>query len=452
MKKFYILPFFTISALFGFDMNDPFAVSNGVRYAPKTATQNIESQKPLSLAQLIDIALSNNPNTAYAWANALSKAQSVGAAKSGYLPQITATGGIDATKQSQKGADSFVNTKSGSIALSYTLYDFGAREANLQNAKMILEAANLSQNAQIQSTVLSVTQAYYNLLAYKASLESFLEAERSAKESFAAAEAKYKAGTATPADKLQAKTAYSQATLNRQKAEGALQNGYGELSFALGFDAVKKFDVEQIGYDFAVQKTLDDAKRLIEEGKKTRPDLAAAAMQIEAAKAGIDIAKASGRPTLSLSSSTGYSDTSIGAASRSSSASVQLSIPIFTGFSSTYKIEAAKVEAKLRELDYQKLEKQIALDVYKAYNNLGTQAVAVESSMDLLASAEESYKNASGRYKAGVGTILDLLTAQNSLASAKQQRVEAAYNWLIAKATLAYALGKLTTENLENGK
>jgi len=175
MKKFYILPFFTISALFGFDMNDPFAVSNGVRYAPKTATQNIESQKPLSLGQLIDIALSNNPNTAYAWANALSKAQSVGAAKSGYLPQITATGGIDATKQSQKGADSFVNTKSGSIALSYTLYDFGAREANLQNAKMILEAANLSQNAQIQSTVLSVTQAYYNLLAYKASLESFLE-------------------------------------------------------------------------------------------------------------------------------------------------------------------------------------------------------------------------------------------------------------------------------------
>jgi outer membrane protein TolC len=175
-------------------------------------------------------------------------------------------------------------------------------------------------------------------------------------------------------------------------------------------------------------------------------------MQIEAAKAGIDIAKASGRPTLSLSSSTGYSDTSIGAASRSSSALVQLSIPIFTGFSSTYKIEAAKVEAKLRELDYQKLEKQIALDVYKAYNNLGTQAVAVESSTDLLASAEESYKNASGRYKAGVGTILDLLTAQNSLASAKQQRVEAAYNWLIAKATLAYALGKLTTENLENGK
>ena len=90
--------------------------------------------------------------------------------------------------------------------------------------------------------------------------------------------------------------------------------------------------------------------------------------------------------------------------------------------------------------------------MYKAYNNLGTQAVAVESSTDLLASAEESYKNASGRYKAGVGTILDLLTAQNSLASAKQQRVEAAYNWLIAKATLAYALGKLTTENLENGK
>lgn len=452
MKNIYILPLLAITSMFGFELNDPFSVSDAVKYRPKVDTQKGELNKPLSLSNLIDIALSNNPNTAYAWATALSKAQSVGAAKSAYLPQISADGTVAGTKQNQKGSDSYTNTKSGSLSLSYTLYDFGGKEANLQNAQKILEAANLSQNAQIQSTLLSVTGAYYNLLAYKGSLESFVEAERVAKESFAAAEAKYKAGTATPADRLQAKTAYSQAVLNRQKADGTLQNGYGELSYAVGFDADKKFEIEPIGYDFSAKKSLQEARALIEEAKKTRPDLAAAAAKTEAAKAGIDVAKAAGRPTLSLSSSVGYSDMSTGAASRNSNIGVQLSIPIFTGFSSTYKVEAAKVEAKLSELDYKKLEKQIALDVYKAYNNLGTQAVAVESSKDLLASAEESFKNASGRYKAGVGTILDLLNAQNALASAKQQRVEAAYNWLIAKATLSYALGKLTTENLENGK
>ncbi len=59
-------------------------------------------------------------------------------------------------------------------------------------------------------------------------------------------------------------------------------------------------------------------------------------------------------------------------------------------------------------------------------------------------------KTASGRYKAGVGSILDLLSAQSAFASAKQQSVEALYNWYIAKATLAQSMGKLNFTEIEN--
>ena len=48
-----------------------------------------------------------------------------------------------------------------------------------------------------------------------------------------------------------------------------------------------------------------------------------------------------------------------------------------------------------------------------------------------------------GRYKAGAGNILDVLTAQSALASARQQNVQALYGWYIAKATLAQAMGQM---------
>ena len=67
-------------------------------------------------------------------------------------------------------------------------------------------------------------------------------------------------------------------------------------------------------------------------------------------------------------------------------------------------------------------------------------------------SAKASYELSMGKYKAGVGTILDLLSTQSSLSSAKQQYVQALYNWHITKATLAKNLGELNFSSLEGEK
>ncbi|MDQ5942481.1 MAG: outer membrane protein, partial [Pseudomonadota bacterium] len=65
------------------------------------------------------------------------------------------------------------------------------------------------------------------------------------------------------------------------------------------------------------------------------------------------------------------------------------------------------------------------------------------TTVDLLASAEQSERVALGRYRAGVGSILDLLTAQSALAAARQQRVLSAYDWNVSRATLAQSVGVL---------
>lgn len=68
---------------------------------------------------------------------------------------------------------------------------------------------------------------------------------------------------------------------------------------------------------------------------------------------------------------------------------------------------------------------------------------SIRAATTLVSSAEESSRVALGRYKAGVGNIIDTLNAQNALASARQQHVQASLNWNIARATLAQPIGGL---------
>ena len=67
----------------------------------------------------------------------------------------------------------------------------------------------------------------------------------------------------------------------------------------------------------------------------------------------------------------------------------------------------------------------------------------MQTTRDLLASAEQSERVALGRYKAGVGTVLDVLNAQSALAAARMQRIQSELDWYVYRAVLAQAMGAL---------
>jgi outer membrane protein TolC len=97
------------------------------------------------------------------------------------------------------------------------------------------------------------------------------------------------------------------------------------------------------------------------------------------------------------------------------------------------------------------LANQVALDVWKAYQTLLTNSQSLIAANDLVASAEQSERMTLGRYKAGVSnmSILDVLNAQSTLASARQQRVTALYNFQASRLGLAQAIGQLDLTQLE---
>jgi outer membrane protein TolC len=85
----------------------------------------------------------------------------------------------------------------------------------------------------------------------------------------------------------------------------------------------------------------------------------------------------------------------------------------------------------------------VAQQVYTSYYALQTATQRNKSTETLLISATRSDEVARARYRAGVGTIVDLITAQTALASARAQASQARWNWGLALAQLAHDVGVL---------
>jgi outer membrane protein len=412
---------------------------------PKAVPNQVPDQKLLGLPDVVNLALCNNPQTRVAWANSRVQAAQVGVSKAGYLPSATLSASAD---HILSGSTIGVDQRNVSVTLSYLLYDFGSRSANLEYSRQLLAAASATQDSTVQAVFLAAVQAFYQAQATYAALDAAIESEHAAKESFAAAEARYLAGSATPADKLQAQTAYSQATLNRITIEGNQKNAQGALANMLGLDANRNVSLATANTVAIPNSFEGDIAALIEAARQHRPDLQAAAAQVKAAEASADAARAAGRPTIYLTASANQYNIA-GINSHNSLVGINLNVPIFSGFSTTYHVRAAEAQVDASNGQLEQLRLQVALDVWTAYQNLTTATQSLRTTADLLSSAEQSARVALGRYKAGVGSILDVLNAQSALASARQQRIQSTFDWNLNRATLAQAMGSLDASLLQ---
>jgi outer membrane protein len=395
--------------------------------------------KPLSLVDVTEAALCHNPQTKEVYASAKAQAAQVGVARSLFFPSVTDT---VSTSENKTRSTNYSNV-TNKIVASYLLYDFGSRDATLENANQLLKAASATQNATVQNVLLSAVNAFYQVHASKAILNASIETERLYQESFKSAEAKYMAGVATPADKLQAQTSFANATLNKIKNEGTLKIAYGNLANIMGVPASMRLEIADAKIDMIPDMIDQDIEALIEQARSQRPDLIASEAQLKASLAKIEVAKADSKPTVSLNLSNTYFDNSNESFTSTSAIGLNVNIPLFGGYKPSYLIRSAEATAELNASQRDQLKLQVSLDVWTAYQNLKTANESINASNVLVASAEESSRVALGRYKEGVGNIIDTLNAQSALANAKQQKIQSVLNWNIARTTLAQSIGVL---------
>jgi outer membrane protein len=401
----------------------------------------------LKLADVIDIALRNNAATAAAWADARSAAASYGAAQGQYYPTLSLDGTVTAIKTVPSAGrlatkQQFLNP---TLNLSWLLFDFGGRSGSVGVAREALLAADWTHNATLQSVVLDVEQAYFDYLGTKALLDAQQTSLKEAQTSLEAAEQRHNVGLATIADVLQARTALSQARLVLEATGGRLQTTRGALALSMGLPANVPYDLA-VPSDTTVPPGISDSvDALIERAVHERPDLAAERAQVAAARARVSVARSQALPSLSVGGTTAETDFLSGRPlfRNSYTATLTLSIPLFSGGRQIYDVKAAAAAADAAALRAHGLEQQVIYEVFNAYYALRTATQQVRTSSDLLASATQSEQVALGRYRAGAGSLLDLLTAQTALAAARAQSIGARFSWYIALAQLAHDAGIL---------
>jgi outer membrane protein len=184
---------------------------------------------------------------------------------------------------------------------------------------------------------------------------------------------------------------------------------------------------------------------LMAEAARKRPDLAAAQAQRDAAEANITVAKAAGLPSISIGAIHNFTSTTGVPNENYNQVGISLDVPIFTGFNVKYGVRQAQAALQVSEANLEQVGLGVTLDVWSGYYTLDSANQQLKATADLLKTAEDNEQVALGSYKAAVGPMVDELTVQTALASARQQRIAAELGWEVARAQLALALGRLSS-------
>ena len=198
----------------------------------------LDSSTNYSLGDLIDLAETHNPETRFAWERARAQAATLGLARSELYPTLAATALSQLTRGDVFFGGGFyrhtIEELEGRLALSYTVFDFGARAGRINAAKAQLLAANSSFNDAHRQVIYQVEQAYYQLLNTVGQLAAAQASLTNAQTVQQAAEERLQNGLATLPDVLEARSAAAQAEYELQAIIGAQEIAQGNLRKSLG--------------------------------------------------------------------------------------------------------------------------------------------------------------------------------------------------------------------------
>ncbi len=189
---------------------------------------------------------------------------------------------------------------------------------------------------------------------------------------------------------------------------------------------------------------LPPMERYIDSALQTRPAVQQAELLTEITRKAIRIAKADYWPHLEAVSDWGWSSQSDDFTlkentSTSLTAGLVVSVPIFTGFERQAAVSQAKVDFNQSRLAESQTQDRVRLEVEEAYYQVQQAKKALDIQGATIAEAQEGLNIANVRYESGVGTLLEVLSAQVALTDARNANAEALFNFRVAEARLKRA-------------
>jgi outer membrane protein len=415
----------------------------------------IDVTKSYSLADLVDFAESDNPETRVAWEGAKERAAALRIAQSELYPVLAAFAISQVDRVDILFGNSFVQqtvaTFGPAVQLDYTMFDFGARAGRIASARANLAAANFAFNDTHRQIIFQVADTYYRLLnavGQVAAGEASLENAKTVQD---AAENRLQNGLATLPDVLEARSATAQAEYDLQSARGFEEIARGDLATTLGISPTVRIQVQPLDELPAPELHDDSVEELLNRALEQRPDLLQKVAEVDATEGKVREARAAYYPSVKFETSV-YGQPLYGwqnqlpathITSLTGAATIRLDWTIFDGGARRNNLlsaEAIRREA-LARVDV--TSDQIADEVWRSYSNVKTSLRRRDAATALLQAARQSYIAAVEAYGFGVRSLLDVTAAQRVLAQARSADVAARTSVLDTLADLAFRTSDL---------
>jgi outer membrane protein TolC len=414
-----------------------------------------------TLAELVNIAEQNNPETRVAWENAKARAADLGIARSTLYPTLAAAVLAESFRLDVFFGNSFqrqtTETLSPILQLDYTIFDFGRRSQEIAASKSDLLAANFQFNDTHRRVIFQVMQSYYRLLETIGRQDAAVANLKDAQMVQQAAEARLQSGLTTLPDVLLARSAAAQADYEMQATIGATEIAHGDLAASLGIPATTPFQVESLRNLKLADGITDTVETSVDKALAQRPDLMQRVAELRAASSEVKVARKSYFPTLKFDGSAGAAVSHgaqidlppINSTTESTWAAVlSLNWTLFDGFAREQRVAKARAEEKQAAAAVDSLGNQIENQVWSAYATARTALRQQKAAAALLDVATVSYNAAQEAFNDGLRSQLDVVSAQRTLADARAADVAARTQLLTALAALAYQTGDLLSRKI----
>jgi len=311
-------------------------------------------------------------------------------------------------------------TSALSVSASATLWDGypgGSNLAATRKAALSLQGTQSSEDANRNTIIYQVKQAYYTLLAAQRQFEIYQGTLAQRQQESIKTQALFGAHSASQIDIKQAQVNQKQAELDLRLAQGTLEVDREKLSALAGWPLDRVYQVAEVG-DLPLPSL--DVAAAVARALAQRSDMRQ--LMLSQASTDIDLALNKGKATPTVKASSGLTYTHDWSRSTdvfSWNAGVNVAAPIYDAGSIDAQVRQAAMQKDSYTLQQQQLASSIATDVKNALYSLRDLIGRVELAQESLDLAQSQYDLASLQYDSGVNSNLDVLTASVALTTAR---------------------------------
>ena len=415
--------------------------------------QQAEEQPPytnevhsvFTLEDCINNAIKYNPSIQAAIYNSEAYKTLIGQAWANYFPSITA--GVDFSRSGNKykggGPMGFEMTQYVSMGYLPTLsadmllFDFGKTKASADMAKRMHEAAKEDTKETINSIICNIKSAYYNILFAQAQVHVYEDTVADYELQLNQAIGFYRYGKKPKLDVVTAEYNLGKAKLNLVSAKNTLNVAQVKLSKIMGLP-------EYTNYELSDQLTLNLFDITEEDAIKTacevRPELISAKKNADAAKMNLRAMRREFAPDLGI-----YGNYANGVGHEYSLKSGQVGVGLTYTSLNIWRIkkqvDQANAECKKALAEYEETKNDVYYNVKKSYMDLETVKESIVIAKLALDQAKEQCRQATGRYKAGVGDAIELKDGENTYLNARLDFYNAMLKYNTTAANLEKEIG-----------